>query len=198
MKAFTLTLLRHGDIAARGRLIGRTELPLTRQGERQMASSWQRIAAIPVQSMACSPRLRCRPFAVEQSLERGVPLKVDARFAECDFGDWEGEPTGELAAAHPDWYSEMVAGRLTPPGGESFAAFRDRVLAGFADWIAESRGSHRVLVTHGGVISVLLAELLGTSFAVARLMTVQRGGFAQLSLLDGHPAYLVRLELPDA
>ena len=57
---------------------------------------------------------------------------------------------------------------------------------------------HRVLVTHGGVITTLLAELLGTDFSVAKLMTVQRGGFAQLSILEGHPAYLMRLEAPCA
>ncbi|VEB40278.1 Uncharacterised protein [Chromobacterium violaceum] len=60
--------------------------------------------------------------------------------------------------------------------------------------MTEARGSHRLLVTHGGVITVLMAELLGTEFAVAKLMTVQRGGFVQLSMLEGHPAYLLRLE----
>jgi broad specificity phosphatase PhoE len=121
---------------------------------------------------------------------------VDERFAEFDFGDWDGMSREVLSGQHPDWGSRVAAGELIPPGGESYAVFRTRVLTGFCEWIQSARGSHRVLVCHGGVITALLAELLGTEFAVAKLMTVQRGGFAQLSILEGHPAYLMHLESP--
>lgn len=198
MFPYTLTLLRHGNIDHEGRLIGQTDLPANDSGITQMARSWQRLNSLaPVTSMATSPLQRCREFAVYQALQAALPLKVDERFAEIDFGDWDGMSLNSLSAQHPDWRQALVRHQLVPPGGESYALFSQRVLAGFHDWIAASHGSHRVLVTHGGVITVLMAELLGTDFSVAKLMTVQRGGFAQLSILTGHPAYLMRLEAPE-
>ncbi|MBP7580071.1 MAG: histidine phosphatase family protein, partial [Vogesella sp.] len=60
MNPYTLTLLRHGDIDHQGRLIGHTDLPLTAQGQADMAASWQRIVQLaPVSCMATSPLLRC-------------------------------------------------------------------------------------------------------------------------------------------
>ncbi|MFC3625851.1 histidine phosphatase family protein [Vogesella amnigena] len=198
MNPYTLTLLRHGDIDHQGRLVGSSDLPLNEVGRMAMAASWQRIVRhAPVTSMATSPLQRCREFAVQQALASGVPLHVAPLLAECDFGSWEQRPLADIAAETPDWQTLLARGLLTPEGGERFDAFRTRVLAGFAGWMREARGSHRVLVSHGGVINVLLAELLGTDFNVARLMAVQRGGFVQLSILDGHPAYLLRLETPE-
>lgn len=196
MNPYTLTLLRHGDIDHGGRLIGRTDLPLSEHGWQQLHASWEALSDNPVTAMATSPLLRCRAFAVEQALKCAVTLKVDERFAECDFGLWDGELLAALSASHRDWQEKLADGSITAPEGESFELFRTRVLEGFAQWIADSKGSHRVLVSHGGVIAVLLAELLGTEFSVARLINVPRGGFAQLSLLEGHPAYLTRLEGP--
>jgi broad specificity phosphatase PhoE len=197
MNPYTLTLLRHGEIDHQGRLVGRLDLGLTERGARQMASSWQRINGLaPVTALATSPLLRCREFAVRQALTSAVVLKVDERFSEMDFGDWDGGELDALNRAHPDWRTRLATGSLNPPGGESFDEFRTRTLAGFSEWISSARGSHRVLVTHGGVITALLAELLGITFAAAQLMTVQRGGFAQLSMLEGHPAYLMHLEAP--
>ncbi|MEQ6291307.1 histidine phosphatase family protein [Vogesella sp. GCM10023246] len=198
MNPYTLTLLRHGDIDHHGRLIGSSDLPLNDAGRAAMAASWQRIVRhAPVTCIATSPLQRCREFAVQQALACGVPLHVAPLLAECDFGSWEQRPLAEIAATTPDWQTLLARGLLTPEGGERFDAFRTRVLAGFSAWQQQARGSHRVLVSHGGVINVLLAELLGTDFNVARLMAVQRGGFVQLSILDGHPAYLLRLETPD-
>ncbi|WP_028535810.1 histidine phosphatase family protein [Paludibacterium yongneupense] len=199
MNPYTLTLLRHGEIDHQGRLIGHLDLPLTELGARQMASSWRRINGLaPVTALATSPLLRCREFAVRQALTSAVLLKVDERFSEMDFGDWDGSDLERLGQTHPSWRAQLADGSLNPPGGESFDEFRTRTLSGFSEWISGARGSHRVLVTHGGVITALLAELLGITFSSAQLMTVQRGGFAQLSMLEGHPAYLMHLEAPCA
>ena len=142
-----------------------------------MAASWQRIVQLaPVSCMASSPLLRCREFAVQQALASRVPLHVAPALAECHFGTWENRPLADISATTPDWQTLLARGLLTPEGGESFDTFRTRVLTGFTEWMQQARGSHRVLVSHGGVINVLLAELLGTEFNVARLMAVQRGG----------------------
>ncbi|WP_133679001.1 histidine phosphatase family protein [Paludibacterium purpuratum] len=197
MNPYTLTLLRHGEIDHQGLLTGQRDVPLTTEGGAAMDRSWQQIAALaPVSSMATSPLARCREFAVRRALAASVPLKVDERFAEFDFGDWDGRAQSELATAEPHWEQAWQTGKLALPGGESPERFHTRVLSGFSEWIAASRGCHRVLVTHGAVITTLLAELLDMELAVARLITVQPGGFVQLSILQAHPAYLMRLDAP--
>lgn len=197
MNPYTLTLLRHGDIDDQGLLTGQREVTLTEDGATTMARSWQQITALaPVSTMATSPLTRCREFAVHHALETSVPLKVDPRFSECNYGAWDGEDCRALQQQYPNWEQRWRNGVLTLPDGESREVFDTRVLAGFSEWIASTRGSHRVLVTHALVIASLLAELLDMDLDVARLITVQPGGFVQLSILEDHPAYLMRLDAP--
>jgi len=197
MNPYTLTLLRHGEIDHQECLAGQREITLTEAGKTIMETSWQRVTSLaPVSTMATSPLSRCREFAVRHALEASVPLKVDPRFTEFDFGLWDGEPLAELNQRHPAWKQQLCAGQINMPEGESQDVFHTRVLTGFSEWIASTRGSHRVLITHGTVITTLLAELLGMDTTVARLMTVQPGGFVQLSILEDHPAYLMHLEVP--
>ncbi|MCL6264204.1 histidine phosphatase family protein [Craterilacuibacter sp. RT1T] len=197
MSAYTLTLLRHGEIDHAGRLIGRTDLALTAQGWQQLHASWASLSrSAPVTALASSPLQRCHGFALESASACALPLYVAPGFAELDFGDWDGQPSARLEAQLPGWGLRLAAGELCPPGGEDYAGFRLRILAALAQWNTQATGNHRVLITHGGVITLLLAELLGLPFSAARLISVPRGGFAQLSLLAGHPAYLTRLESP--
>lgn len=197
MNPYTLTLLRHGEIDDQGRLTGQREVALTEGGTTTMERSWRQITALaPVSTMATSPLTRCREFAVRHALATSVPLKVDPRFSEFDYGDWDGQDSGTLQQQYPNWEQRWRNGVLTLPGGESREVFDTRVLAGFSEWIASTRGSHRVLVTHAPVITSLLAELLDMDLDVARLITVQPGGFVQLSILEDHPAYLMRLDAP--
>jgi alpha-ribazole phosphatase len=197
MNPYTLTLLRHGEIDHQGCLAGQREVALTEAGHAMMERSWQQIVALaPVSTMATSPLLRCREFAVRHALATSVPLKVDARFAEFDFGAWDGVPLDELARRQPGWEKQWQSGKLCAPDGEGREVFQTRVLSGFSEWIASTRGSHRLLVTHAALITSLLSELLDMDTNVARLITVQPGGFVQLSILEDHPAYLMHLEAP--
>ena len=197
MNPYTLTLLRHGGSAESSRLSGHKDVAAHSTAWEKMHNSWQQIVAIaPVSTMATSPLLRCREFAVRQALATSVPLKVDPRFSACDVGAWAGRPLDELNQEHPDWRVRWQKGEFHIPDSESMESFRTRVLTGFSAWIASTRGSHRVLITHADVIASILAELLDMAPSAARLITVEPGGYAQLSILQDHPAYLMRLESP--
>jgi alpha-ribazole phosphatase len=197
MNPYTLTLLRHGTIDHQGAIAGQRECPLTDAGQATMERSWKQIVALaPVSTMATSPLQRCREFAVRHALTTAVPLKVDLRFSELDFGSWDGISRELLNQQQPQWEREWQKGALDLPQGESAEVFQTRVLAGFSEWIASTQGSHRLLVTHARVITSLLSELLDMNASAARLITVQPGGFVQLSILEDHPAYLMHLEAP--
>jgi alpha-ribazole phosphatase len=95
-----------------------------------------------------SPRRRCTVLA---GLLHPAP-RHDARLAEMDFGAWEGRPWDEIPRHELDAWAADVAG-YAPPGGESPRALQRRAL----DFVAGLTVPEAVLVTHAGVIRVLVA-----------------------------------------
>ncbi len=164
-------LLRHGETVGGPRFRGRrTDDPLTPAGRRTM---WGRLETGPAWSAVwSSPLVRCADFARDWSEEHGLPLTIDARLAEMDFGDWEGRSAAEIMCDDADGLAAFWQDPMThpPPGGESLTAFATRVEAVW-DAIRDTSppGAGPVLVvTHGGVIRWLLARdagLDGTSLS---------------------------------
>jgi alpha-ribazole phosphatase len=77
---------------------------------------------------------------------------VDARLAEMDFGEWEGQLWDDVPRDAIDaWAADPW--RFAPPGGESGAALVARVSA---FWLALPEGDH-IVITHGGPLKVLVA-----------------------------------------
>lgn len=154
----SIDLLRHGDTGQRS-YRGQLDDTLTADGWTQLrvavdGRGWDAIVS--------SPLLRCAAFARELADALRVPLRLDARFAEYHFGDWQGVPierlAGEQGGALERFWADPVA--HPPPGAESFDAFRSRLCAAL-DEIAERAAAVRTLVvTHGGAIRLLrcLAE----------------------------------------
>jgi alpha-ribazole phosphatase len=76
-------------------------------------------------------------------------VRVDARLSEMDFGAWEGRRWDEIGKRETGaWAADVL--NFVPPGGESVAALRARVL----DFAASLEGD-AALVTHAGVMRVL-------------------------------------------
>lgn len=104
---------------------------------------------LPVYS---SPLRRCRELA--QFLQPH-PI-IDRRLAEMDFGDWEGQPWDAIPRTELDAWAADIAG-YAPPGGESPRQLQQRALA----FVAGLTVPEAVVVTHAGVIRVLLAYWQG-------------------------------------
>ncbi len=108
-------------------------------------------AGIPVYS---SPLLRCRSVAEHLS---PAPT-IDERLVEMHFGAWEMRRWDEIEKATFDaWVADIL--NFTPPGGESAAAMLARTLA-FLDELRASKAPAAAVVTHGGVLRVLIAHWL--------------------------------------
>jgi probable phosphoglycerate mutase len=97
----------------------------------------------------------------------GEPI-VDKRLREFDFGTIEGLRFDELDAATQDGLVSFDG--FAAPGGETVPEFRQRIEEFFDEL---PRGRH-VIVTHGGVIRLLLRQQ-GHDFRVAP------GGLVHLS-----------------
>jgi alpha-ribazole phosphatase len=89
----------------------------------------------------------------------GVPLALDPRLWEMDFGDWEGMRWDEIRRTHSDpWANDPW--NIAPPGGETFAAVHERV----ASVIRETGPGNSALVCHAGPIRAAQMIFTGASF----------------------------------
>ncbi len=196
MTPFTVTLLRHGDTPLSGLLIGRHSDPApTPAAAEQLAATLQRLhQRQPITRLAASPLLRCRQPAQAFAQAHGLAVSVDADLAELDFGRWEG---ADPQALPDDWASQCQDEAGGPPDGERIRAFRQRCAHAWtrhSAGLGDAAGEHLLLLTHGGVISALLAELMAMPWPVARRVAVARGGLVQLLCYPPQPAWLLALE----
>lgn len=158
----TVLLVRHGrsQANAEGILAGRSESPLDDDGIEQARALGARMAEVPVDVVVASPQLRARQTA-ELVVDGREPIRIDDRFAECDYGDWSGalladlaeEPTWDVVQWHP------AAARF--PNGESMAQMSERAVAGVRALTDEFPEGFVWIVTHGDVIKAIVADALG-------------------------------------
>ena len=112
-------------------------------------------------SVLSSPLARCAAFAQDYAQRHGLPLQYDARFQETDFGAWDGRSAAEIAAADPgaleNFWRNPVA--FPPPQAEPLLSFQARVLAAWRELPARYPGQRVLLITHGGVMRIILCHL---------------------------------------
>lgn len=143
-----VSFVRHGqtDWNVDHRLLGWTDLLLNSEGERQARLLGEATEIARYVSVWSSDLRR----ATDTARLAGWDATPDVRLREIDFGKFEGLTWGEL---DDDVRADLAAFEgFVAPGGESVAAFAERV-SGFLDGLAT--GSHMV-VTHGGVIRAVL------------------------------------------
>lgn len=164
----TVTILaRHGAtlLSLQKRFSGRGgfDAPLSELGHRQAESLAREIAARePVARIVASPLLRTRQTAQRVADVVGLPVEVDEGLAECDFGAWDGYTFAEVRDRWPDELAAwLAADDVAPPGGESFAECRDRVLAARARVVERYAGERVLVVAHVTPIKVLVADAVG-------------------------------------
>lgn len=145
-----LILVRHTrpDVAE-GLCYGQTDLDVADTFADEAAEV---LSALPeVRRVVSSPLRRCRALAQYIADAVDLPLDIDERLMEIDFGAWEGRLWSEVPRKEIDAWAENFL-HARPHGGESVAMLRSRVSAALADWSA--RCGPILIVTHAGVIKV--------------------------------------------
>lgn len=159
-KPTIITLLRHGKPEGGDIFRGHIDVPLSDLGFEQMWQSVQKIDQ-PEQIIS-SPMLRCQVFAKQWAEKTSLSIDIDEAFKEVFFGDWDGQEIAKIqreqkAAFDGFWENPFLNG---PPNGEPMADFAKRVSDGFWRVVDAHQGKHNVIVCHGGVIRVILADIL--------------------------------------
>lgn len=155
----SIDLLRHGETTGGARLRGTTDDPLTASGWNQM---WHAVTrTVSPEMVMTSPLARCADFARVFARRHALPLRVDARLRELDFGAWEGRTAEEIEETAPLALRRFYADpwRHGPPDGETLEQLRTRVLAAWRETCA--LGYRVLIITHGGPIKLILCHALG-------------------------------------
>lgn len=163
----TFYLARHGETEwhAEHRYAGSSDVALTARGREQAVALRDWAATAQLAGIVASPLSRARLSAEPAAQATGLPLRIDARLVEIDFGAGEGMSPGELAATYPDEWSDFERRPAWHPlpGGEPGVDGVARALPVLEELATEfSRPDDRVLVVfHATLMRLLVCELVG-------------------------------------
>ncbi len=184
-------LIRHGRQSSSDCNVN---VDLAPEGERQAALLGQRMKNYPIDALYCSDLIRAEQtakiaFAGQPALLEH--LQIRPGLAEVDFGELTGQPDEVVKRFYADYYQEQMdrfaEGRVQKgnaldevnefigdffvpteeiwyPQGETGESVLARVMPVMQEWI-ESGDQNIAVVTHGGVIRILLTALFGGDFA---------------------------------
>jgi broad specificity phosphatase PhoE len=134
---------------------------LSDQGRAQVARLPEALARFPISRLLSSPQRRAIQTAEPIAAARELALEIDDRFAEYDRDLPVYVPMEHIRDENPQEWARMAAGHL--PSSVDENAFRARVRAAVDDVVAAANHEDTVAVfCHGGVINVVLHEILGT------------------------------------
>lgn len=177
-------LVRHGatEWSVSGRHTGRTDVPLTLEGEaqaREVGPLLDTLLAGETPLVFTSPLLRARETA-RLALGR-YPATFDADLVEYDYGRYEGLTTSEILARDPH-FDLFGPGCPAGEGPDAVAARCDR----FSRKLHEEAADRAVVAfTHGHLSRVLTARLLGLPVATAAALYNETASIGMINVHRG-------------
>ncbi len=158
----TFLLIRHGLTDAVGhRLTGRLPgLHLNETGRRQAAGLPDRLARWKIDAIYSSPLERTQETSAPLSERLGLPVTLDIRLAEFDFGRWSGMTIAELEPRH-DWqmFCKFRSGTRAP-GGELIGEVEARMVTALDEFRGKHEGQTVAVFSHADAIKAALMSYL--------------------------------------
>lgn len=195
-----LLLVRHAHTAST-HLCGSTDAPLSAEGNAQVTTLLERVCQRrPPHAVYASPLQRATLVARALATTWQTPWQPHATIAEIDCGDVEGLSFDDVARRWPDAWQRNAAqldDDFRWPGGETYAAFRARVVAGLTTIAEAHPGALILVITHAGVVSQVLGLLRKRPAAVWDAERPTHLAGAGLWWDEGGPSALGFVNVPD-
>lgn len=160
MLTYKIHLIQHGKTLANyeGRYIGRTDIPLSDDGIDELIKLKKEYKYPDCSAVYTSPLTRCKQTA--EILYPQHEIRTADDFAEMDFGEFENLRAEDLAenSAFVTWLADSF--NNAPPMGEKGSQLLERTATALDQifrTMAEEEIYSAAVVTHGGIIALLLA-----------------------------------------
>ncbi|MEV0634975.1 histidine phosphatase family protein [Streptomyces sp. NPDC050619] len=188
--------VRHGETLwhAENRYAGSTDVALTERGHAQSRALADWAEQADLTAIFASPLTRSQETARESAVRAGLPVSVDERLRELDFGIAEGLTRAEMQQRFPDhlaaFHSDPVTNHF--PKGENPVEAGDRYLKFLTDLQADHREGRILVVGHSTAIRLALCRLLGLPLREYRrtFPFLANCALNEVVLSDGGPSLL--------
>lgn len=135
---------------------------LSETGFQQVARLPEALARFPISRVVSSPQRRAIQTAEPLAQARALTIDIEDRLAEYDRDLSSYIPIEQIRTEFPQEWARMAQGQL--PSAVDEDAFRARVRGAIDDLVAAADPDETVAAfSHGGVINVVLHEILGTA-----------------------------------
>lgn len=174
-------LIRHGQTewSLSGQHTGRTDIPLTTQGEDEARRLRASLGGVHFGNVWSSPRLRAIRTAELSGIS--TPITIEPDLAEWDYGAFEGLRSGEIRKEAPNWsiFHDGCPGGETP---EDIARRADRLIRRL-----EGLRGNVAIFTHGHFGRSLATRWIGLTLGEARHFVLGTATLSVLGFDPGHP-----------
>lgn len=181
----TIYLVRHGETLAnrQGILQGWSNNPLDDTGRKQASALVTRAARVPLDALYTSDLIRTRETAAPLAAARGMKAKALPGLREISFGKWDGHHFREIQEKDPDTLRDIFLkpGQVDLEAEEDLAASQKRGWETFRELVDQMEPEGTILcVSHGGLIRLLVCQILGFPIDNMWRMSLANTAFVQV------------------
>lgn len=163
-----LIIIRHAESALndQNRIQGHKDSALTFKGQRQAQLLAKRLRSFKIDKVYSSDLGRAYSTTIAILRHQKLPIQRDPLLREIHLGDWEGMTPEEVDKLYDKGYQKWLKkpSSVKIPKSESLVHFQKRVTRRMKQIARANRGKNILVVTHGGVITALLADWLKADF----------------------------------
>ena len=191
-KPLRIHLVRHATSVWNDerRIQGQLDPPLSQGGRDQARQLARRLSGCHFEGFYSSDLTRARATAETIGEALGTRPVLWPELREVGLGEWEGLNRQEITARYPGQWERWLAEPNwdVVPGGEGTTAFERRFGSALERLLEQHRTGDLLVVTHGGVIQVLLLKIVGRGSHGLFPFTIHN---TSITLLEGDTRGLV-------
>lgn len=175
-------LIRHtSPLVSKAIIYGHTDVPLADSFDHEKSTVLNQLPPV-IDAVFSSPLSRCTQLASVIAMKYELEYQRADEIMELNFGDWEGKTWDQVAG--PDcevWMNDFV--NVATPNGESMVMMEKRI-ADFFKSLLMQPFKNVAVITHGGVIRIVLAHFQSRVLKDAFNIKVEMAEVIKLSVLS--------------
>lgn len=160
-----LFLIRHGDTLdeeTKKIYKGSIDILLSGKGISRIEKVASFLSKYAFDALYTSALSRCVESGRIIAKPQNIDINIKEGLNEIGFGKWEGLSFDEILQQYPQlfplWLKDPT--RHTPPDGEPLLCAQERIMKLFSDIVEKHRGRNVAIVSHAGVLRIIIASLL--------------------------------------